>query len=452
MSRVIFGQPESVKHARPRELSDPLAYLRERQLGTEGARLADEAAMERMRAAARALPVVPVRRAKRARVNTIAPSSCTSGFRVVYHSLDAYVANITGDVRPDFMELLPDAQKEAKESELAELAPLPPFLGVNLTIRPYGGGTFAFLMGNADVTVKVRKRDHSQAMAAAQIELTAACLHRLGWRAALAALESWVAVWAPGSGLQPSEVDLCADTQGWAPTMGEFSGARDSWPFVCPVDKPTLIPYDGYAGYVRFGTGGRDGSRSGAAPIQFTIYDKSEEIRVHDKGWFVPLWGQNPAYRDGEMVTRIEARFRREWLKERGIETQAQLLANLDSLWAGALEWCRYCVPESGDRTRQRWQVREEWRVLRSLDWSGGDGSLLQRIDQARPRLERTLAAIGGHMVTLQALIGYALDYSLPDLAELAANAIQHRWESRGEDYDQKVADRRLRLGGLSLA
>ncbi len=458
MSRKpIFGDKQSALTAARfmrGNFSDTLDVMALKERGRE-ALAADHAAWAAMVAARDAASVVEVtrkKRVRRARVNTIAPSNYSGGFRVIYSSLDSYVANLRGaEVRDDFMLLLPDAKIEAEDLGDMALAPLPPFLGVNLSIRPYGGGTFAYLVGNADVTVKIRKSGHSPSMAAGQVELTAACLHRMGDRAALEKLAEWVEIWAPGAVLQPSEGDLCADTQGWVPTLDDFR--RKS--FVCPASRPSLIPYDGdHVGYVRYGTGGAEGSRSGQAPIQCAIYDKTDEIRVHDKGWFVPLWSLSPDYVDGETVTRVEFRFRREYLKERGIETQAQFLEALSALWAEGLEWCRYSVPggDDGDENRSRWKVRDEWRLLRGLDWGGVAEKVLERIDQARPRLERTLAAIGGHLVSLQALAFDSMSLSIMEMLALTGPSLAKRWAARGEDYQAKVDHRRVRFGGVSLA
>ncbi len=458
MSRKpIFGDKSSVQTAARfmrGNFSDTLDVIALKERGREALE-ADDAAWAAMVAARDAVPGVEVtrkKRVRRARVNTIAPSSYSGALRVIYKAVDSYVANLRGaEVREDFMCLLPDAKRDAEEMGDVALAPLPPFFGVNLTIRPYGGGTFAYLGGNADVTVKIRKADHAPNIAAAQVELTAACLHREGWQAALSHLAEWVEIWVPGAKIQPSEVDLCADTQGWVPTLGDFERKA----FVCPVGRPSLIPYDGdHVGYVRYGTGGAEGSRSGAAPIQCAIYDKTDEIRVHDKGWFVPLWAQSPAYQDGETVTRIEFRFRREYLKERGIETQEQLVASLSALWAEGLEWCRYSVPpgDDGDDNRTRWKVRDEWRLLRGLDWGGVAEKVLERIDQARPRLERTLAALGGHLVTAQAIAFDSMSLTVMEMLALVGPSLAKRWDARGEDYQAKVDHRRLRFGGVSLA
>ncbi len=390
-SKVQFGDSlplvQSKGRARLDEhlLASPLASLAlRRRVAQEQA----DIAFERMRLAG--LPAVPVvavtreKRVKRARVNTIAPSVYNGLFRVVYSGLDSYAANVHGgEVRWDFMALLPGAKEDAETAGGLAPSPFPPFLGEPLAIQNHGGGTYAYLLGNADVVVKVRKVDHAPSLAAATVELSAACLHRLGYVVALRSLAAWVAEWAAGATLQPSEVDLCVDTQGWQSTAADFAGKRERWAFVCPAERPTLIPYDDYYGYVRFGTGGREGSRSGAAPIQCAIYDKSDEIRVSGKGWFVPLWARSAGYKEDEITTRIEYRYRREFLKERGIETQEQLLASLADLWRAGLEWCRYCaVPaESEDTTRSRSQVRAEWQVLAAVDWGVCGSSGLQRID-----------------------------------------------------------------------
>jgi hypothetical protein len=405
--------------------------------------------------AAQEVAVTRRKRVKRARVNTIAPSKTIEPLRVIYSGLDAFVVNVRGAINNDVMLLLPMAQEDAKEIEDLALSPLPPFMGGDVLIKHYGGGTFKYLLGNGDITVKIRKADHAANMASAQVELTAACLHRLGWRVAVSALREWCGLWATFAVLQVSEVDLCADTQGWVPTFADFSTRA----FVCPVGRPHLIPYEGeQVGYVRYGTGGASGSRSGQAPIQCVIYDKTEEIREHDKGWFVPLWAASPLYNPDEIVTRVEFRFRREWLKERQLDTVSQVLEKLGSMWLAGLEWCRYSVPrpvvynEDGTeqaRHRERWDVRREWGLLASVGWGEAAPSALTRLDQVRPKLERTLAAWAGYTVTLQALFGPILDIDMASIATLAVGAAGKRWESRGESYQAKVEARYKRLAGM---
>jgi hypothetical protein len=461
-ARVEFGDKASIARAKKGGLSKDLysygveglrAWEEQQRTLFKSQQEADEALMRAMAAAREALPPVEVtrfKRRKRARVNTIAPSDYSGEFRVLYHAIDTYLVNLVqGEVREDFMTLLPMAQEEARAAGGVALAPLPPFLGENLSIKDHGGGTFRFLCSNADVTVKIRKPERAPSLAAAQVQLSAACLHRLGYVAALRALAAWVKEWCPAAKLQPSRVDICADTQGWAPTFEDITRRA----FVCPTPRSHLICEGTAINYLRWGTGGREGSRSGAAPIQLVIYDKTEEIRVSDKGWFVPLWAQSDRYDAEESVYRIEARFTREYLKERRIETQAQLLEALPALWHEALEWCRYCEPpaDGGDSNRSRLPVRKEWRVLRSVSWHDAAEVPLERIDQCRPKLERTLAAIGGHLVTLQALFRHSMVPDLPTIAELAVPALQARWDSRGEDFRSKVKDRAQRLGGVGM-
>jgi hypothetical protein len=462
MSRKpIFGDKESAQTAARfmrGNFSDTLDVIALKERG-RAAIEADEAAWAAMlpAQAAESVPVTRQRRVRRARVNTIAPSKTTDPLRVIYSGLDAFVVNVKGAVNNDVMLLLPMAQDEAKEVDGLALSPLPPFLGEDVMIRQHGGGTFRFLLGNGDIVVKVRKADHAANMDDAQVEVTAACLHRVGWRAAVIEVRDWVRLWATHAVLQVSEIDLCADTQGWCPTGVDFFG--DGKAFVCPVGRPHLIPYDGeHVGYVRFGTGGAAGSRSGQAPIQCVIYDKTEEIREHDKGWFVPLWAASSLYDADEMVTRVEFRFRREWLKEHRLDTVDDVLDRLGAMWAEGLEWCRYCVSrpqrynDAGEPIpvhRERWDVRREWGLLASVSWGDAEVAPLTRLDQVRPRLERTLAAWAGYTVTLQALFGPILPIDMAELATLAVGAAGKRWDARGETYDLKVKERYKRFAGM---
>lgn len=459
--KAVFGDNSSIRAARRFSrayFGDSLEVVASKDRGAVALE-AEDAAREKLRlATTEAVGDSQSRRgrAKRARINTIAPSNYNGDLRVIYHGLDALVVNVIGAVRPDFLLLMPMAQEDAKEVDGLALAPLPPFLGENLMMRAYGGGTFKFLMANDDVTVKVRKADHSSNIAAAQVEITAACLHRLGWRAAIVALREWVPLFAPHTVLQVSEVDLCADTQGWYPTAEDFFGSGGR-AFVCPVGRAHLILYeDNHLGYVRFGTGGAAGSRSGQAPIQAVIYDKTDEIVEHDKGWFVPIWARSADYKPDEIVTRIEFRLRREYLKERRIDTLDDLLGELNALWSEGLEWCRYSVipeavyDEAGDVipvNRSRLEVREEWRWLKGLSWGDGSRLPLERRERFRPSLDRTLAAWGGYLVTLQAMFGETLPIDMAGMADLAWRAALKRLDARGESYEQKVIDRHRKFG-----
>jgi hypothetical protein len=366
--------------------------------------------------------------------------------------MDTYLANLVGgELRDDFLELMPMAQEDAKSVEGLALAlsPLPPFLGQNLGIKPHGGGTFAYFCTNGDVTVKIRKRGHAASLAAAQVQLSAACLHRLGYVAALEELAAWVKIWFPVGHIQPSRVDLNADTQGWQPTIADIGASA----FVTPCSDAHAVFRAGAVGSLRYGTGGQVGSRSGSAPIQLAIYDKTEEIRVHDKGWFVPLWAASSAYRDGEVVYRIEARFTREYLQERHVERQSDLLAALGALWLEALEWCRYTVPPAagGNVNRSTWKTRPEWGALAAVQWGGVPERVISRTDQAQPKLERVLAALGGQLVSLGALFAGIMDADIGEAVSLAVPALLRRWDERGESFTEKVCARALRFGGVGI-
>lgn len=82
----------------------------------------------------------------------------------------------------------------------------------------------------------------------------------------------------------------------------------------------------------------------GRKTLQVQVYEKSREItEISGKSWMVDLWTRNPNYqhpgRDQkpEHVWRIECRFAKEYLKERGIRTFEDVRRELHRMVAEAL-------------------------------------------------------------------------------------------------------------------
>ncbi len=75
------------------------------------------------------------------------------------------------------------------------------------------------------------------------------------------------------------------------------------------------------------------------------IYDKTKEITVSRKAWMQEVWQQNGW--DGESrVTRVEFRYKRECLKELGVEEPYEMLDQLAGLWAySTMQWLRHTIP-----------------------------------------------------------------------------------------------------------
>jgi hypothetical protein len=174
-----------------------------------------------------------------------------------------------------------------------------------------------------------------------------------------------VAFFGEGFTLQVSEVHLCVDIAGWelsledAPafitrghrrkTHTEDLYAVEEEPFACPSLEVNVTGRR-CTGY-EFSKG---------AARSCAIYDKTKETTVSRKDWMQEAWRANGW--DGEnRVTRVEFRYKRECLKELGVEDPYALLDQLPGLWAYAtLQWLRHTLP-TDDSNRGRWECSPFW-------------------------------------------------------------------------------------------
>jgi hypothetical protein len=70
-------------------------------------------------------------------------------------------------------------------------------------------------------------------------------------------------------------------------------------------------------------------------------------------------------------VTRVEFRYKRECLKELGVEEPYAMLDQLAGMWAySTMQWLRHTVPTS-DTNRGRWQLSAFWQVIQAAGFCG---------------------------------------------------------------------------------
>ena len=70
-------------------------------------------------------------------------------------------------------------------------------------------------------------------------------------------------------------------------------------------------------------------------------------------------------------VTRVEFRYKRECLKELGVEDPYLLLDQLPGLWAySTLQWLRHTIP-TDDTNRGRWECSPFWQAIQQADFFG---------------------------------------------------------------------------------
>jgi hypothetical protein len=68
-------------------------------------------------------------------------------------------------------------------------------------------------------------------------------------------------------------------------------------------------------------------------------------------------------------VTRMECRYKRECLREMGMEDTYAFLGQIPSLWAySTKQWLRHTIP-NGDPNRTRWPLSPLWRLVQQADF-----------------------------------------------------------------------------------
>lgn len=114
------------------------------------------------------------------------------------------------------------------------------------------------------------------------------------------------------------------------------------------------------------------------------LYDKLLEIITSNKGYLVPLWneaGWNGCHR----IWRMEFQFNREILRQLGIKSYSDAMANLNGLWSYASnEWLRLTLPSETDQNRSRWPLHPLWGFISSVDFETNGGSLSREFSAQR--------------------------------------------------------------------
>lgn len=173
--------------------------------------------------------------------------------------------------------------------------------------------------------------------------------------------------------LQVSEVHLCVDVIGWELLLDDQRAfVTRSQNRVIRLDDPEesdelpaldmeILLNRKRCSALHFSKG---------APHSAVIYDKTAEIKVSRKDWMHVPWRANGW--DGQSrVTRIEFRYKRECLKEFGIESVFSLLEKLLQLWAySSKKWLRHTIP-TRDATQTRWPSSPAWEAVQQATFYG---------------------------------------------------------------------------------
>ena len=146
----------------------------------------------------------------------------------------------------------------------------------------------------------------------------------------------------------------------------------------------------------------------GSSPIQLRLYDKWKEIAHSGKVFFLDVWGDKLQTGELPCVWRVEGQFRRAVLKEFGIDSLADLFAQLPGLWNYLTQWASLRLPDDANSTRRT--LHPLWAAVQSAAALLGDPALVARRFQsdATAPVDWYVAHIAGCLVAFAARLNLA--------------------------------------------
>jgi hypothetical protein len=314
-------------------------------------------------------------------------------YQIVNFHVDTLMLNIKGTLPGELAARLDELQGLAKEAE-ADVSTAWQFQGMTLFLKPHGSKHSRWILTCADSYLHLELSKGKLNGIICQVRFSSLLLHEKSTAESLNAVYAFLVGLLGGEGftLQVSEVHLCADIAGWELHLA------DAERFVSQGRARTLrmeeaeqmMPITRMSGRhcneFKFSTG---------APHSCDIYDKTLEVKTHQKQWFYEVWKQN-GWDGASKVIRVEFRYKRECLHEMGIECPYDMLGEFDRMWAYSTQkWLRHTCPD-GDSNQSRWAVSDVWQVVQAA--SGDDSALpLARTKKVELDTERSKAGFVGY-------------------------------------------------------
>lgn len=221
------------------------------------------------------------------------------------------------------------AQQEEKEAAVF-LGDRESGEGLLLAIKPYGGKGYEWILQGHDYTLIIGNWLEPKTRPSIMVQIHSVALWSSGPEAAVDSLLRLLSLsGAKIKTVKPSRVDLCVDylmnQRLWSMNLLKYQVTKAS----------------GAAIYFRHRV--LTGIGIGSGKIAARLYDKPLEIKQKSqKNWMYTIWGVD-SVPDGCRIIRAEVQFRREVIKELGINAIADLFGHLDNLWAYfSKDWLRF--------------------------------------------------------------------------------------------------------------
>jgi hypothetical protein len=297
---------------------------------------------------------------------------------IVGAHIDTWINNVKGTLRDSLGEQL-DALKQAAQDLEDDVATPWTFVGETLLLKPHGSGRqWRWILHCPSLHLDIGTGKLNGIVGKAR--LSSAFLWQYDPGDALPLLFDFLAdFYGTSFTLQVSEVHLCADIAGWDLSLA------DATAFISRGHNRKT-----YLGESDMGDGERDprsyklptlevnmdGRRctgyefSKGAAHSCCIYDKTTEITRSRKDWMKEVWEQH-GWDGTSRVIRVEFRYKRECLRELGVEEAYDFLDQMPGLWAySSLQWLRHTIP-TDDTNRGRWLTSPFWQAIQQADFFG---------------------------------------------------------------------------------
>jgi hypothetical protein len=377
---------------------------------------------------------------------------------IVGAHIDTWLLNVKGTLQDSLADQLDGLKETAQEVE-DDVATLWTFVGETLFLKPHGSGRqWRWILHCPSLHLDIGKGKLNGVVGKAR--LSSAFLWQYDPGEALPLLFDFLAdFYGTSFTLQVSEVHLCADVAGWE------LGLQDANAFISRGHqrKTHLNAPDDYADAqvrstlptIEVNMNGRRCSGyefSKGAAHSCCIYDKTTEITRSRKDWMKEVWEHN-GWDGVSRVVRVEFRYKRECLRELGVEEAYDFLDQIPGLWAySSLQWLRHTVP-AHDTNRGRWLTSVIWVAVQTADFFG-EGVPAVRERKHQGDLKLICQMLAGCSTTAAAYLAG----QLPDWDD-GANFLSwfYDWMSnylreRGATFEDMTQWKRTRLGVVENA
>ncbi len=295
-----------------------------------------------------------------------------------------------------------------------------------MMIAPHGWGKYRFCLDHPSARLGFTTSRH---LPAVRVQFRSEHLHAVGPEQALADLPALVDRFANDVVYAVARLDLYADWLGWDIAV------TDRERFVTRADTSRTYEHRGRLSGFDFGT-------RKSHTLTARIYDKTLQVEQGGHDWSLAVWGDR--FKVGRPVFRVEFEFSRQLLDEFALTDPALALAATGDLWAYATEQWLTHRTSTGDATRSRWPISQEWsHVQQSSVCQTPVGAT--RIRQARTAgsIRRLLPAITGYLAAFAALAGTAgIDDTLDALAGPLRDYETISHTTFAERIDRRLAER----------